>query len=78
MSVVTFEAVVEQGQIRLPHEVRLPENAVVYVVVPDYSAAEEEPAFPALSHLVSPRLKDPDKAVDFTMELVEEPVRADI
>ena len=34
-NVTTIEAVVEHGQIRLPVEVRLPERAKVYVVIPD-------------------------------------------
>ena len=80
MSVATFEAVVENGQIRLPREVRLPENSVVYVVVPGYSAeeGEEAAALPALSRLASPILKRPEQAADFILEVVEEPVRADL
>jgi hypothetical protein len=35
MGVRTFEGIVEQGQIRLPATVRLPERAKVYVVIPD-------------------------------------------
>ena len=35
MSVATFQGVVENGQVRLPSDVRLPESATVYVVVPD-------------------------------------------
>ncbi len=43
MSVVTFRGVVENGQVRLTSDVRLPESATVYVVVPD---AEVEPSRP--------------------------------
>jgi len=43
MSVATFQSVVENGQVRLASDVRLPENATVYVVVPD---AETEPPRP--------------------------------
>ncbi len=35
MSVATFQGVVENGQIRLASDIHLPENATVYVVVPD-------------------------------------------
>ena len=35
MSAVTFEGVVEQGQIRLSSDVRLPDGTKVYIVVPD-------------------------------------------
>jgi hypothetical protein len=36
MSVTTFEGVVDRGQIKLPADVQLPDNARVYVVVPEY------------------------------------------
>ena len=35
MSVTTYQGTVENGQVRLAEDVRLPENAKVYVVVPD-------------------------------------------
>lgn len=35
MSVTTFQGTVENGQVRLPAHVHLPEKAKVYVVVPD-------------------------------------------
>jgi hypothetical protein len=36
MSVTTFQGTVENGQVRFAADVRLPENAKVYVVVPDF------------------------------------------
>ena len=36
MPVTTFQGTVENGQVRLPADVRLPEKAKVYVVVPDF------------------------------------------
>jgi broad specificity polyphosphatase/5'/3'-nucleotidase SurE len=35
MSVTTYQGIVEDGQVRLAEDIRLPENAKVYVVVPD-------------------------------------------
>ena len=35
MSVMTYQGTVENGQIRLAGNIRLPENAKVYVIVPD-------------------------------------------
>ncbi|MBI2924977.1 MAG: hypothetical protein HYY24_04635 [Verrucomicrobia bacterium] len=64
MSVTTFEGVVENGQIRLPAEVCLPEKAKVYVVIP--SAVVPSPAY-----LGSPRLAHPEEAKDFEKELIE-------
>jgi hypothetical protein len=66
MKVATYEATVENGQIRLSEAVRLPEHAKVYVVVP---GVEEVPQF----HIVSPRLTRPELAVDFVKEVTEEP-----
>lgn len=36
MSVTTYSGTVEDGQVRLAANVRLPEKAKVFVVVPDY------------------------------------------
>jgi hypothetical protein len=38
MSVTTYQGTVENGRVRLAGDVRLPENAKVYVVVPDAEA----------------------------------------
>jgi hypothetical protein len=35
MSVTTYQGTVENGQVRLAGDIHLPENAKVYVVVPD-------------------------------------------
>ena len=71
MSVATYEAIVEQGQIKLPLHVRLPERAKIYVVVPN---ADESQTF----HFLSPRLKYPEQAADFVKEVIEEPDDADV
>ncbi len=66
MKIMTYEATVEDGQIKLSEAVRLPEHARVYVVVP---GVEEVPGF----HVGGPRLAQPERAADFTKEVVEEP-----
>jgi hypothetical protein len=65
MKVVTFQGIVENGQIRLPSSVRLPEKATVYVVVPDGEVVQT-------SYIGSPRLVHPEQAVDFKKEVVLE------
>ncbi len=65
MGVLTIEAIVDNGQIKLPSDVHLPEHAKVYVVVPDMKI---EPT----AHLFSPRLKNPNQATEFEMQVVEE------
>jgi len=66
MSVVTFEGIVDDGQIRLKTNIRLPEKTKVYVVVPDIQVEQ-------VAHIFSPRLAHPEQAADFKMEVVEEP-----
>lgn len=65
MKVATYEGIVAGGSARLPEEVKLPENARVYVVVPD---AEPQ----SVVHLRSPRLVHPEQAKDFIKEVIEE------
>jgi hypothetical protein len=65
MSVTTFEGIVENGVIRLPESVRLPERAKVYVVVPD-----PDPRQPL--RIASPRLVHPEQAADLLKVVVEE------
>ena len=65
MSVVTYEAIVEDGKLRLLEPVSLPENTRVYVVVPQPKLPE-----PALTKTIrTPRLKNPSDASDFVMEI---------
>lgn len=64
MKVLTYEAVVERGQVKLPETVKLPEHAKVYVVVP---GVEDLP--PSMIH--TPHLLRPEQAPDFAMEIVE-------
>ena len=65
MKVTTFQGIVENGQIRLADDVRLPENATVYVIIPDLDV-------PPVSYLGSPRLVHPEQSADFNKEVVEE------
>jgi hypothetical protein len=65
MKVATFEGVVENGQIRLPANVRLPEQARVYVVIPGVEV-------PSGAYIGSPRLMHPEQAADFKKEVVED------
>jgi hypothetical protein len=66
MSAATIEAIVENGQIRLPPNTHLPERAMVYVVVP-------APVAPPSPHrIASPRLAHPEQAGDFRKTVVEE------
>ena len=65
MSIVTLEGVVENGQIRLKNNVRLPENTTVYVIVP---GAEIQ----GIARISSPRLAHPEQSVDFKMQVVDE------
>ena len=67
MSVVTYEGIVENGQIRLNTGTRLPEHAKVYVIVPDGRDL-------LVARVVSPCLADPRNAAKFKMEIEEHEV----
>jgi len=64
MAILTFEGVVENGQIRLRDNVTLPERSKVYVVIPDEGTA-------AQAHVYSPRLAHPEQAADFAKQIIE-------
>lgn len=68
MNVATYEAVIENGQVRLPHNIRLPEKAKVYVVVPDAQTLDAHP----IARIASPRLVYPEQTAYFVKEMVEE------
>ena len=64
MNVATFEGIVENGQIKLPENVHLPERTKVYVVIPDLDP-------PMALRLRSPRLAHPEQAKDFEMTVIQ-------
>jgi len=63
MQVTTIEGIVKNGQIQLTEDVKLPESAKVYVVVPNL---ERQAA-----RVLSPRLVDKEKLKDFEREIIE-------
>ena len=65
MRITTYEGIIENGQIRLPANVQLPEKAKVYVVVPDVEMK-------SLAYVASPRLVHSEQAADFKKEVLEE------
>jgi hypothetical protein len=71
VKVTTYQATVENGQIRLPASVRLPEKAKVYVVVPDLET-------PPAAYIGSPRLAHPEQAGDFRKQVTEEATDAEL
>jgi hypothetical protein len=60
-----LEGVVEDGQIKLNPDVRLPDGTRVYLVIPDVELETN------VIYLRSPRLARPEQATDFEMEVVE-------
>lgn len=63
MNVATFEGIVENGQIKLPKNVRVPERTKVYVVIPGVGQ-------PGAMRLMSPRVAHPEQAKDFKMTII--------
>jgi hypothetical protein len=58
MNVATFEGIVENGQVKLPENVHVPERTKVYVVIPGVDQ-------PGPIRIMSPRLAHPEQAKDF-------------
>jgi hypothetical protein len=78
MSFATYQGIVENNQIRLPEGVVLPEQATVYVVVPEATPEPpvvvlepRKPGQPPL-RIRSPRLAHPEQAADFVKEVYPE------
>ena len=65
MSILTFEGIVEGGQIRLKESVQLSEKTKVYVVIPKVETKQAH-------QIISPRLVHKDQIRDFKMEIVKE------
>jgi hypothetical protein len=63
MSVTTIEGVVKDGKIVLPKDLKLPESARVYVVVPEIETRT--------ARIMSPRLADPSRIKDFEREVTD-------
>jgi len=63
---VTYEGHVENGQIKLDENVKLPEKAKVYVVIPEASGTRT-------LRIMSPRFANPADAADFKKVVVECP-----
>ena len=81
MPVVTYEGVVENGQVHLPSEVVLPEKATVYVVVPQTTPESEAIEVHVLKpqrpdqpppRIRSPRFTHPEQAADFVKQVYPE------
>ena len=63
MNVATYEGIVENGQVKLPENVHLPERTKVYVVIPGVSQ-------PGPMRIMSPRLAHPEQAEDFKKTII--------
>ena len=64
MAISTVEGVVKDGQIRLRDNVQWPEDAEVYVVIPDFAPLPR-------TRVPSPRLVRPEQAADFVKQVVK-------
>ena len=67
MAVTTYEGVVEKGKIRLKAGVQLPENAKVYVIVPDVKMEKKK-----IVQILTPRLAHREDASRLKLTVTEE------
>jgi hypothetical protein len=68
MAVTTYEGVVEKGKIRLKAGVKLPENATVYVIVPELKTENKKKAV----QILSPHMVRREDAARFKMKVTRE------
>ena len=66
MGVATIEGIIENGQVRLPPGIQLPERAKVFVFIPDLVQPVEG------RYIGSPRLAHPEQAADFAKRVERE------
>jgi len=64
MALTTYEGIVEKGRIRLKPGVRLPENATVYVIIPETEAKKKK-----IARVPTPRLVRRRQASEFKMKV---------
>jgi len=62
----TVEGIVENGQVRLPANVQLPERSRVLVIVPDGTANSRG------ARVRSPRLADPKQLAQLKKQMIDE------
>lgn len=67
--VETYEAIVENGQIKLADSVHLREHSKVYVIVPSDAESNQ-------FYVASPRLAQPEQAADFVKDVSGEAAHA--
>ncbi len=63
MQVTTIQGIVKNGQIHLSEDIKLPEAATVYVLVPNLEKRT--------ARIMSPRLVDKERLKDFEREIIE-------
>lgn len=66
MALFTVEGVVKDGVIRLRDDIRLPEHATVFVVVPEASSGSARSI-----HIRSPRLANPTQAGQLVKTVID-------
>ena len=73
MTIATYEGIVKKGKIRFSPEIQLPENAKVYVIVPEVDVNLKK-----VVQVITPRLVYREQAAQFKMQVSEESPNADI
>lgn len=67
----TYEGIIENGHVRLPSNVGIPEKTRVYVLVPD----TENLSAP---YVASPHLANPEQVIDFEKRIIEDTTDANV
>lgn len=73
MTVATYEGVVKEGKIQFMPEIKLPENAKVYVIVINVEVDTTK-----VAKIATPRLVYREDATRFKMQVSEEKYHAEV
>lgn len=67
----TYEGIIENGRVRLPPNVGIPEKTRVYVLVPDTENL-------TVPNVASPHLANREQVKDFEKRIIEDTIDADV
>ena len=66
MAIKAYEGIIKNGRVELKSDIPLPDQTRVYVIIPEARVV-------GIARVPGPRLAHSEEAVDFEMEVAEEP-----
>ena len=66
MTIKAYEGIIKNGRVELKSDIPLPDRTRVYVIIPEAGVV-------GIARVPGPRFAQSEEAVDFEMEVAEEP-----